>query len=100
MIWIQPSKVQDVLADSISTLSGVDYWTTGDVSSGIVLNDYDLSRGTGDKVHQEFVETYKEVNKEVENQAYLMNTSRINANKLIARYKKQKSNNEEELGGE
>ena len=29
-----------------------------------------------------------------------MNTSRINANKLIARYKKQKSNNEEELGGE
>ena len=42
-ICIQPSKVQDVLADSISTLSGVDYWTTGDISSGIVLNDYDLS---------------------------------------------------------
>ena len=98
-ICIQPSKVQEVLAQSISTLKGVDYWRTRDIATGIVLNDYDLSRGTGDDVHQTFTQRYEQTNREVRDNLQQINLSKVNVKKLIEQYKNQKSNNEE-LGGE
>lgn len=97
-ICIQSRVVTDVLADSISTLKGVDYWRTRDIATGIVLNDYDLAKGTGDKVHDAFVTLFNETNNEVAQQVINKSLTKVNAIKLIEEYKKSKK--EDELGGE
>ena len=98
-ICVERAKIEEYLEKCFSDAKSVQNWTKDEIASAIVLNDFDLTRGTGDKFYKQFIDWRKEMLARVDSEIYYGSKDKLGLRNLIIEYQ-NKSKLKNELGGE